>query len=250
MAGKLLPGKKVLITGASKGIGKELATACSREGAHLILCCETHSKDDLEQCSEQCKSGGCSGCECHCMDLTQGDSLTSWAQDLVSKYGCIDVLINNAGVFGPPKAEDQGPLEGNPDDWARMMDVNVKAPMRLTRALAPAMAKKGNGMIINIGDAEATHTGPHHPAYAASKYALRGWSMSCYEALRQKNVKVVLINPGNVEGTRMAKQTDKQGDQGTITSADVVEAVLFAFRLSSNCVPEEITIKAVQPAIA
>jgi NADP-dependent 3-hydroxy acid dehydrogenase YdfG len=89
--------------------------------------------------------------------------------------------------------------------------------------------------------------GPHHPAYAATKAGLRGWSLACYEALRDKNIKVVLVSPGNIAGTEMQEQTGKGEQQGKILPEDVAEACLFAFRLSENCVPSEIVLKAVQP---
>jgi len=105
---------------------------------------------------------------------------------------------------------------------------------------------QGYGHIINIGDVEGSHSGPHHPAYAASKAGLRGWSNACYEALRDKGVHVTLIEPGNVEGTKMNQETDKAGDQGAIQADDVAQACLFAFRVSKNCVPSEIMLKAVK----
>lgn len=113
------------------------------------------------------------------------------------------------------------------------------------------LCAQGEGWIINIGDVEGWHTGAHHPAYAASKHGLRGWSMSCYEALRDKNIKVTLVSPGNVKSTAMQEETGKgEGGQGQIMPEDVAEACLFPFHLSGNCVPEEIVLKAVRPAHA
>lgn len=179
------------------------------------------------------------------MDLTDPKACDQLCQTLASKN--IDVLVNNAGLFGP-SGEEQGPLKGNPDEWDKVIAVNLKAPMRMMRHLAPKMVDKGHGCIINIGDVEGLHTGPRHPAYAASKHGLRGFSLSAYEALREKNVKVVLVSPGNVAGTGMMEAIEKAGGkQGAMAPEDVAEACLFPFRVSRNCVPSEIVLKAAQP---
>ena len=108
------------------------------------------------------------------------------------------------------------------------------------------LVEKGDGYIINIGDVEGVHSGPHHAAYAASKAGLYGYTMACYENLRDSGVKVVHVAPGNVRGTHMAEATEKEGGQGAIDPEDVAEACLFAFRLSKNAVPAQMEIKAVQ----
>jgi short-subunit dehydrogenase len=86
--------------------------------------------------------------------------------------------------------------------------------------------------------------------YAASKAGLRGFSMACYEALRDKGVHVTLIEPGNIKGTRMMEKTDKAGGQGEMEPDDVAQACLFVFRVSENCVPSEIVLKALKPSSA
>ncbi|EFN53250.1 hypothetical protein CHLNCDRAFT_137162 [Chlorella variabilis] len=244
----LLQGKTALLTGASRGIGAAIACALAKEGASLTLVAHPHHEQDLKQCADKAKSCGAKECETQCVDFADTAAVQKLAEQCASKG--FDVLINNAGIFGSHQAEELGPLKGNPDDWDRVMKVNALAPMRLIRALAPKMAEKGSGWIINVGDVEAIHEGPHHAAYAASKYALRGFGLSAYESLRQHNVKVVDIAPGNVKDTGMAKKSDMHGGQGAIAPEDVAEAVLFCFRCSANCVPEEIVLKALKPGKA
>lgn len=233
------------MTGASHGVGAAIATAFAREGAKVHLVASPRSQEELRQCEANCKSMGSSKCECHVCDLSKGEDCAN----LCSKLGGadIDVLVNNAGVFGP-SGEEQGPLKGNPDDWHEVIHTNLNAPMVLTRHLAPKMVEKGRGYIINIGDVEGSHSGPHHAVYAASKAGLRGFSMSCYESLRDKGVHVTLIEPGNIKGTKMMEETEKaSGHQGAIEPDDVAQACLFAFRVSENCVPSEIVLKALKP---
>ncbi|KAL4429337.1 hypothetical protein ABPG77_005111 [Micractinium sp. CCAP 211/92] len=255
---KLAQGKTVLITGASTGVGEVLACCLAREGAKLILISEEKTKDQLKQArdggwvaavtgsprtAEKCKSEGCSSVDTVTCDLADSSKVQSCAEKLAGQG--VDVAIMNAGVFvGGP----DDPLKGNPDEWERMFKVNVLAPMRLVRQLAPKMCDKGSGWIICIGDVESVHTGPSHPAYAASKYALRGFCKSTYEALRDKGVHVMNIAAGNVRGTAMAEKTAKQGGQGAVDPQDIAEAVLLGLRVSPNCVPEEIVLKAAAPA--
>ena len=234
----------ITCTGASHGLGKAIACCYAREGASLVLISPPATGDDLKATEKQCTSEGCARCECITADLADVSSCDQLCKQLANKN--IDVLVNNAGMFGP-SGEEQGPLKGDPGEWAKMMVVNVLAPMCLTRYLAPKMVDKGEGYIINIGDVEGCHTGPHHPAYAASKHGLRGFSLSCYEALREKNIKVCLVEPGNVGGTAMQEETSKGSEgQGMMTAEDVAEACMFPFRVSRNCVPAEIVLKAAQ----
>ncbi|KAL4435881.1 hypothetical protein ABPG77_000643 [Micractinium sp. CCAP 211/92] len=244
----LLQGKKALLTGASRGIGAAIACALAKEGASLTLVAHPHHEQDLKQCADKAKGCGAKECNTHTIDFADTAAVQKFADQCASQN--YDVLINNAAIFGSHKAEELGPLKGNPDDWDRVMKVNALAPMRLIRSLAPKMCDKGEGWIINIGDVEAVHEGPHHPAYAASKFALRGFGLSAYEALRKHNVRVVDIAPGNVAQTGMADKSDMHGGQGAFNPDDVAEAVLFCFRLSKNAVPEEIVLKAVKPGTA
>lgn len=79
-----------------------------------------------------------------------------------------------------------------------MMQLNALTPMRLTRRFSPGMVANGSGIIINIASLAAVENRPDKCAYSATKWALRGWSLCCYENLRSKNIKVVCINPGAV----------------------------------------------------
>ncbi len=86
-----------------------------------------------------------------------------------------------------------------------MFALNVHAPMRLTRRLAPVMQQRTSGVIINMGSIAAVEPMTSSCAYAATKYALRGWSLSCYQALRHHNIKVMLINPAFVNTPMVAR---------------------------------------------
>lgn len=241
---KLLENKCVMITGANRGIGKAMACCFAQEGAKLVLITRPESEKDLHACAEKCKQEGASEVMCHTCDVSDPDALEECCKKFEGMH--VDVLVNNAGVFGPT-GEGQGPLHGSMQEWHKTLHVNVMAPMILTKHMASKMVEKGEGWIINIGDLEGTHTGPRHPLYAATKHALRGYSLACYEQLRHHNIKVCLINPGNVCQTGMVERTDKTRDgQGCINPEDVAEAALLCFKMSQNAVPAEIDLKAVK----
>ncbi|GAB4813844.1 hypothetical protein N2152v2_000890 [Parachlorella kessleri] len=225
---KLLANKTALLTGASRGIGSELARRLTEEGVSKVV--------------SDCKTCGGTSVEEHLVDFADPKATDSFAQEAGNKG--VDVLINCAGILGSKEARTQHPLEGSPDDWQRAMMVNAMAPMRLIRAVAPKMQEKGEGYIVNISDVEASHKGPQHAAYAASKAALTGFSHACYEALRPHGIKVVDVEPGNVVETGMHEKSDAHGEQGAIEPRDVAEAVMLTFRMSKNAVPEEIILKA------
>ncbi|EFN54113.1 hypothetical protein CHLNCDRAFT_135473 [Chlorella variabilis] len=243
---KLLQGKTVLITGASRGVGETLSCHLARHGAKLVLVSE--KGDDLKQTQEKCQAEGAPDVDTHSCDLADPKAVQTLGEKLAGQG--VDVAIMNAGVF---VGGEDDPLKGNPDEWDRMFRINVAAPMRLMRLLAPGMKDKGEGCIVCISDVEAVHTGPRHAAYAASKSAYEAsyqpFEWQAAPVLGRLSTLHLLLckRAGNVAQTSMAEETGKQGGQGAIDPHDVSEAVLLAFRCSANCVPEEIVLKAARP---
>eukprot|EP01051_Picozoa_sp_SAG22_P011070 SAG22_NODE_1039_length_5888_cov_4.141302_5_plen_292_part_00 len=235
-AGKhlVLRGRWVLVTGGGRGIGRAVAVTFAREGAKVALCART--PNELQQTAGLCRDAGAADVSVHVADLADADEVEQLAAELLQKHGGVDVLVNNAGCGHSGSA-----LEGDPDQWEEMVAVNMLAPMRLTRRLAPPMAVRGAGLIINIGSIAALEgMAGAGAAFAASKFGLRGWSLSTYQALRYKNIKVVLINPAFVD-TQMSRAYPGTMPERMITPDDVCEAVLLAVRTSSACVVRTIT---------
>eukprot|EP01071_Lankesteria_metandrocarpae_P009966 Lankesteria_metandrocarpae@DN5264_c0_g2_i5.p1 len=184
----LLKDKTCLITGASRGLGAAIARTYAKEGASLILAGRT--EDDMKQVADECKKLGAAEVQVKVVDFTSSEAVQRLGDDLAAA-GSVDVLVNNAGM-----AIMENCLEGSPEIWDTLMAVNVAAPLRLTRLLAPQMKEKRDGVIINMCSTAGLVGVESAAAYCASKFALRGWSMSCYETLRDHNVKVMAINPG------------------------------------------------------
>lgn len=187
---KRLHGKTALVTGATSNLGKAIALAYGREGAHVVV----HGRDEkraAEVVASIRASGGTADYVLDELDGTQAGArrLAERATKLLG--GHIDVLVNNAGIFPPPTtpATDDATFD-------QVMGVNVKAPFFLTGALAPAMAERGGGVIINLGSWIVKQGIGIATVYSASKGALETLTRVWSAEFGARGVRVVGISPG------------------------------------------------------
>lgn len=248
--GQLLAGKWCVVTGASRGIGRCIAEALAREGAHLVLV--SRNKDKLHEVAESVKKLGSGRVEVCAADLAQRDAahtVAEFVRSVTRKQGQqapLYALINNSGMTGA--REGQGPLKGDINEWMQLLDVNLLAPIILTHELAPDMVASRDGLLVNICSVAGLEAMGHMPIYAASKFGLRGWSKSCFEALRPHNIKVVTVDPGFV-ATEMTAATPGADRSHMILPEDIAAAVMLAVRTSPSCCPEEVVLRPVLPVL-
>lgn len=181
--------KVILITGASSGIGEGLARELGGAGAKLLL--GARRLDRILNIADEINGTGGTA-KAQILDVTNRQSVASFAQTAVGTWGRIDVLINNAGVM------PLSPLvAGKLDEWDRMIDVNIKGVLWGIGAVLPVMTAQGSGQIINIGSVGALSVVPTAAVYCATKFAVRAIS----DGLRQENsnIRVTCVNPGVVE---------------------------------------------------
>lgn len=171
-----LHGQRVLLTGASSGIGACLAGQLADRGAHLILVGRdlTRLSSQVEQVRAQAGT-----VIPLAADLMDPDSPAHLAREVRKAVGGVDILINNAGV-----QRFQWFDQETPEAFERLFQLNMLAPMRLSHALLPDMLAQRQGHIVNVGSLFGTLAFPGFASYSASKFALRGWS----EALRRELV--------------------------------------------------------------
>jgi short-subunit dehydrogenase len=183
--------KRVLITGASSGIGAALAEQVAARGATVGLVARRTA--ELGSVLERCRAHAPES-RMWSVDLADLDAVDELAKDVGATFGPLDVLVNNAGM---PKrkgvlAIDAGVVE-------RVMHLNYISPVRLTLALLPKMVGRGEGLIVNVASVAATLSSPGEGAYDASKAALAVFSEAMTIDLWDTGVKVLTVYPGVVD---------------------------------------------------
>ncbi len=159
-----LHGRKVLVTGASKGIGLETCRVLAELGADVVAV--ARARDGLAEARAAVEHAG-RRCLTLVCDLADADAVTATAREALAAWGPLDVLVNNAGTSRPDTLIDQ-----TVDDWDYIMAVNLRAPWLFARALAPLMIARGGGKIVNVSSQTSVVALTEHGAYAASKNGL------------------------------------------------------------------------------
>lgn len=209
---KVLSGHRVLLTGASRGLGRALAEAFAREGAQLALWARDVTA--LEETRQAALAAGAdeSSVRVYVADLANASSLEAAAAATLADFGAVDVLVNNAALQGP-----LGRIETlNWEAWQAVFQVNLFAAARLSQIVIPAMRAQRRGKIINLSGGGATGPRPDVTAYAASKAALVRLSETLAEELRDAHVDVNCVAPGAMN-TRMLDELLAAGPEGART---------------------------------
>lgn len=189
----------VLITGASRGVGRECALAFARDGHRLA--CAARNAAELEKTATACSSAGAASAYAITMDVTRPDSVADGVARARAALGPIDVLVHAAG------GATTAPFEKTTDAaWAGMLSLNLDSAFFITKAVLPDMLQNGRGRILYIGST-ASRTGFRYcAAYAAAKHGLLGMARSLAAEVAGKNITVNVIGPGflDVDATRAA----------------------------------------------
>ncbi len=179
--------KTVVVTGASRGIGRALALSFAREGFKVWALARS------AEALEALRSEGGANIRPHAVDVADEAALLAATKAILAD-GSPRVLVNNAGItVSAPLTKTRN------EDLARVMAVNVTAPFILCRELMPAMAQAGGGRVINIGSMAAVRGMKYTSAYCASKHALLGMTRALASEYAKKQVTVNIVNPGWVE---------------------------------------------------
>lgn len=226
----MVKGKTVLITGASAGIGEATAIAMAEAGARLIL--TARRKERLDALAADLKKQFKTETFIAALDVRDGEAVQSLIAKLPAEWSAIDILVNNAGLgLGLSKMH-----EGNPDEWDRMIDTNVKGLLYVSRAVIPGMVARGRGHVINMGSVAGREVYPGGNVYCATKYAVRALTDGLRMDLVDTPVRVTSIDPGLVEtefsmvrfhGDSERAKKPYVGIQ-PLTGKDIAELIVFA----------------------
>ena len=181
-------GAVVVITGASRGIGRALAGSLGRRGARLALL--ARSQDDLDRVLAESGSAGLA----LAVDVGDRSAVDGAIAQVTEQLGAVDVLVNNAGVgaFGPFVDTDAEVFE-------RLMRINYLGTVYATKAVLPGMLRRGRGEVVNVASVAGRFGAPLEAAYSATKFAMVGLTESLSVELRGTGVHVSLVNPGLVD---------------------------------------------------
>jgi short-subunit dehydrogenase len=184
-------GRVALVTGASSGIGAATARALAGAGLRLALC--ARRKDRLEQLAADLVAQGAEA-TVHAVDVTDTLAVQAMVDDVVARWGRLDVLVNNAGR-GLSATLEQTTAE----DLRALLELNVVAVLGATRAVLPVMRRQGSGHVINVSSVVGRRAVPYRAAYSATKFALGALSEALRVELTGSGIVVTLVYPINTE---------------------------------------------------
>jgi NADP-dependent 3-hydroxy acid dehydrogenase YdfG len=219
----------ILITGASSGIGAACARRFAAAGDRLALW--ARRRDRLDALAAELRAAHGTDSHVAAVDVRDRAAVAAAAQALTTAAGVPDVLINNAGLASGMAFIQ----EGDPDDWDRMIDTNVKGLLYVTRAILPGMVARGTGHVVNLGSTAGHQVYPRGNVYNATKFGVRALSEGMGLDVAGTRVRVSSVDPGYVETefSEVRFHGDRERARATyrgftpLSAADVAEAIAW-----------------------
>jgi hypothetical protein len=213
--------KTVIITGGSEGVGAATARLFAEQGANLVLV--ARRKRNLEKIAEELRSK--TRVEIIAMDVSDVDACANIYKKAEFEFGSVNVLINNAGYH------ERGPVESiSVDDMGAMIDVNLKAPLCLSKLAIRYLKEAGGGAIINVGSLAGRTPVPGAATYSATKFGLRAFTYALGAELKGTNIKLAVVSPGTIMTSFITSNFDAVADinfsQPIVTAEDVAQEIV------------------------
>ena len=225
----------IVVTGASKGIGKAIAEKFGIAGNNLFVC--SRSEKDLSELSKDImQENNNVFVNYFASDLSTKEGVIFFGEWLLKQDINIDILVNNAGLFIPGNVydEEEGTLE-------KMIELNLYSAYRLTRMLLPSMMKNRNGHIFNMCSIASLQAYNNGGSYSISKFALMGFSKNLREEMKPHNVKVTAVYPGAVYTSSWEGSGVNPGR--ILEVNDIAELVVATSKLSPQACVEDLVIR-------
>ena len=217
----ILKDKTVVITGGSEGVGAAAAKLFADAGANLMLVART--RKNLEAVADELRDR--TRVEIFAMDVTDADACVDVFKKAAFEFGQIDVLVNNAGYHARGNVEDVDAAE-----LGKIVDVNLRAPIILSRIAIPYLKENGSGVIINVGSMAGRTPVPGSTIYAATKAGLRSFTLALAEELQASGIKVGLVSPGPIDTQFILADIDQTADitlsQPMSTAEEVAQTIV------------------------
>jgi 3-oxoacyl-[acyl-carrier protein] reductase len=235
-----LHGRACIVTGASRGIGRQIGAMLAGEGASVLLV--GRREDALRRVAEECRRAGRQA-ETLALDLTAPDAAGRVVQACSGAFGRVDALVNNAGISSARTIEELTDAE-----WQAHWDTHVMAPMRLMRVVVPVMAERGWGRIVNISSSSGKRPGQRNVAYSVTKAAELSLSRAFADRYAGTGILINSITPGPIEGEMWLAPgglADQTAQVRGVTRAQVLESTAAGVPLGRFGTEREIAAVAV-----
>jgi 3-oxoacyl-[acyl-carrier protein] reductase len=234
----------VLITGASRGIGQAIATVFAdhfRADLQLSLC--ARNKADLEAVRSRLEEATSCQVFAQACDVTMSDDIDAFAATAQTKFGPVDVLVNNAGI-GRFESVDKMSTE----DFDNVLAINLRGVFLMTRAVLPNMMQRQRGTIVTISSLAGRNGLENGAAYCASKFGVRGLMQSLFLEVRDNNIRVLTIFPGTVDTDFFAPLGGLSASmKQPLEAEDVAHAVYGAISLPGRATISELDLRPTNP---
>lgn len=223
MSDKRFSGRIALVTGATRGLGKAVALALAREGAHVIMIGRTVGA--LEEIDDEIRADGGSATLVK-LDIRNGDTVDALGPSMFQRWERLDVLVGNAGVLGP-----MSPLNHvGADAWAEVLDTNVTANWRLIRTLDPLLRRAPAARALFVSSGAAHRARAYWGPYAVSKAALEALVRTYACEIENTSVRANLVNPGPMRTAMRAKAYPGE-DPATLPEPEAIAARMLELLL-------------------
>ena len=232
-----LSGKHAVVTGGTRGIGRAIAAYLLRAGAAVAICGRTRQSAERAATElKQSTGGDVFGCPA---DVSNSDHVARFFETVDSRFGGLDVLVNNAGagVF-------RGIQDLTLEEWRNMIDLNLSGVFYCCHYALPLLRKRGEGDIIQISSLAGINAFAGGAAYNASKFGLNGFSEAIMQDLRYQNIRVSYVMPGSVD---TGFSSDSAPTDWKIAPEDVAEVVLNLLRMPNRTLVSRVEIRPSKP---
>jgi short-subunit dehydrogenase len=231
MSKRQIHDSRAIVTGASSGIGREVARELARQGAKVVV--TARREDRLRQLAEEITAAGGS-VEWVAGDISDPGIRAKTIGKAVLTYGGLDILVNNAGIGAMGLFQD-----ADPQRVRRIMEVNFFALVEMTRAALPHLKQGNRPMVVNISSILGRRGVPYNSEYAASKFAVHGFSESIRAEWTRLGIDVLVVDPGTTETEFFDKVIEKTGapswpEHKAVTAAAVARQIVRAMRLGRH----------------
>ena len=229
MAAAGLEGQVALVTGASRGIGAVIARRLAQEGARVAVNYQS-SEEAARQVVQSITDGG-GEAAVMAGDVSQEDSANTLVKQVLEQWGRIDILVNNAGI-----TRDRLLLRMTPEDWDRVLEVNLRGAFLCTKYVMPHLIRRRQGRVVNISSVVGLGGNPGQANYAASKAGLIGFTKAVAREVASRNITVNALAPGFIDSGGMVDQMTEEARNLALSripmarfgsADDVAEGVVF-----------------------